>query len=80
MSYSPAESKVSTIGPAGDVENGKAWRKVRRPSDIVSCGSSCMFLESCSEENLTRICSMSIGPKSSSTSKRAQRARRRGTG
>lgn len=29
--------RISTVGNAGDVDAGGAWRKIRRPSDIVSC-------------------------------------------
>ncbi|CAD6588984.1 MAG: hypothetical protein CYPHOPRED_004605, partial [Cyphobasidiales sp. Tagirdzhanova-0007] len=35
IAYSgPDDSKISTIGYAGDVDAGKAWKKVRRASDI----------------------------------------------
>lgn len=34
--YASADDKVSHMSRAGDVDSGKAWRTVRRPSDMVS--------------------------------------------
>lgn len=33
--YAAYDQKVSHHGVAGDVDSGKAWRTVRRPSDMV---------------------------------------------
>lgn len=34
LGLSPGGSRISTVGDAGDVDAGDAWRKSRRPSDI----------------------------------------------
>lgn len=34
--YATADERISHVRRAGDVDNGKAWRAVRRPSDMVS--------------------------------------------
>lgn len=35
MIYASSEDKVSHLGSVGDVDLGRAWRTVRRPSDMV---------------------------------------------
>lgn len=30
-----ADEKVSSVGAAGDIDSGKAWKMIRRPSDMV---------------------------------------------
>ena len=34
--YASSDDKVSHMSRAGDIDNGKAWRTVRRPSDMAS--------------------------------------------
>jgi hypothetical protein len=34
--YAAYDQKINHRGLAGDVDSGKAWRTVRRPSDMVS--------------------------------------------
>lgn len=34
--YASSDDKVSHMSQAGDIDNGKAWRTVRRPSDMAS--------------------------------------------
>jgi hypothetical protein len=34
LGLSPGSGRISTVGDAGDVDAGGAWRKARRPSDI----------------------------------------------
>jgi hypothetical protein len=36
MIYASSDDKVSHLGSVGDVDLGRAWRTVRRPSDMVS--------------------------------------------
>ena len=35
MIYAADADNISHIGDAGDIDSGKAWRTVRRPSDMV---------------------------------------------
>lgn len=41
-----SDSRVGHLGVAGDVHGGRAWRAVRRPSDMVSHRYLLLFITS----------------------------------